>query len=160
MRNDNVLILGFARGAQRSRIRIASNKCQTMGRMSIEERGRAVGLIHGGASLRQVRYLSQILICLDKAWCTHFKMLAIFLFALEERVFLTKKCKIHMSLNVLYSPPYFDVVMQEFCIRKSKVSSQCCSTRFMGDACLNKIVVKSFHVHKAFLCYFRPYGLP
>ena len=128
---------------QRSRIRIASHKCQTMGRLSIEERGRAVGLIQGGASLRQIRYLSQILICFDKAWCTVFKLLANFLFALVERFFFTKKCKNYMSLNVLYSPPHFDVVMKKFCIRKSKVSSQCCSTRFMGDACLNKIVVKN-----------------
>ena len=38
-----------------------------MGRMSVEERGRAVGLMGGGASLRQVRYFLSILTLSDRA---------------------------------------------------------------------------------------------
>ena len=50
----------------------------------------------------------------------------------------------------MYSPPYMDVVMQKCCTRKSKVSSQICSTRRMGDTCLNNIIDKTFHPHIAF----------
>ena len=38
-----------------------------MGRMSVEERGQAMGLMEGGASFRQVRYFSSILTLSDRA---------------------------------------------------------------------------------------------
>ena len=36
--------------------------------------------------------------------------------------------------------------MQKCCIRKSKVSSQRCRTRLMGDACFNDIVDKTIKI--------------
>ena len=48
-----------------------------------------------------------------------------------------------MPLNVLYSPPYLDTVMQKCCIRKSKVSSKIYSTHLMGDAGFNNILDKN-----------------
>ena len=54
----------------------------------------------------------------------------------------------------MYSPPYMDVVMQKCCTRKSKVSSQICSTRRMGDTCLNNIIDKTVHTHKAFVFFY------
>ena len=62
------------------------------------------------------------------------------IFAPVGRLFSTKYCVLHVSQNVLYSPPYLDAVMQKHCIRKSKVSSQMYSTHLMGDACFNNIV--------------------
>ena len=62
-----------------------------------------------------------------------------------------------MSLNVLYSPSYLDAVMQNCCIRKSKVSSQMYSTRLMVDMCFNNIVDETI---SSCLCSFMPYELP
>ena len=46
-----------------------------------------------------------------------------------------------MSCIVLdISPPYLNVVMQNCCIRKSKVLSLMYSTRLMGDVCFNNTV--------------------
>ena len=60
-------------------------------------------------------------------------------------------------IKCLYSPPYLNAVMQNCCIRKSKVSSQMNSTRLSGDGCFNNIVDK---IISSFLCSFLPYGLP
>ena len=78
------------------------------------------------------------------------------MFALVGREFSTKYCLLHLSINVLYSPPYLNAVMQNNCIRKSKVSSQMYSTRHIGDACSNNIDDKNI----SFLCSFMPYDLP
>ena len=54
---------------------------------------------------------------------------------------------------MLYSPPYLNAVMQNCCIRKSKVSHQMYSTRVMGDACIISIVDKAFHHFCVLLCH-------
>ena len=64
-----------------------------------------------------------------------------------------------MSLNALYSPPYFGVVMHNCCIGTSEVSRLMCSTRLKDDGCFNNFVDKKhFITISTFLCSFRPYG--
>ena len=48
-----------------------------------------------------------------------------------------------MSLNVLYSPPYFVAVMHKCCIGTSEVSRLMCSKRLMGDECFNNFEDKN-----------------
>ena len=60
---------------------------------------------------------------------------------------------LYLSFNVLYSPPYLNVVMQNCCIRKSKVLSQMYSTRLMGDTCFNNIVEKNISSFCVLLCH-------
>ena len=48
--------------------------------------------------------------------------------------------------------------MKNYCIKKSKVSSQMCIARLMDDACFNNIKDETFHLHKALLWFYMPYG--
>ena len=65
-----------------------------------------------------------------------------------------------MSLNVLYSPPYFSAVMHKCCIGTSEVSRLMCSTRLIGDGCFNNFVDKKhFITINTFLCSFGHMGL-
>ena len=48
-----------------------------------------------------------------------------------------------MSLDVLYSPPYFGEVMHKCCIGTLEVSELMCSIGLMGDGCFNNIVDKN-----------------
>ena len=59
-----------------------------------------------------------------------------------------------MSLNVVYSPPYFGAVMHKCCIGTSEKSRLMCSNRLMGDECFNNFEDKTFHHHKHISVFF------
>ena len=97
MRNDRVLILVLHVGhdtkcfspcvcsyfhRQLSDNFILSQKCQRLGCMSIKKRGRTVGSIENGASLRLIHNLSNCLTCFDKADVYTTTCRSIFIFAL------------------------------------------------------------------------------
>ena len=57
-----------------------------------------------------------------------------------------------MLLNVLYSPPYFSLVMHKCCIGTLEVSRLMCSTRLRGVRCFNNIVYKSISSLETHFC--------
>ena len=67
----------------------------------------------------------------------------------RARVFDKKIC----TTPVIKCPQYLNAVMQNYCIRKSKVSSKMYSTRLMGDGCFNNIVDKTFCHFCVLLCH-------
>ena len=58
-----------------------------------------------------------------------------------------------MSCVQVYSPPYLDAVMQNYCIRKLQVSNQMHSTCLIGELCFNNIVDKTFNHFCVLLCH-------
>ena len=79
---------------QQSDIFIPSHKCQPMGRMSLGDMDRAVGLFKARPSLKQIRNLPStwIWICFDRVQSVHTKMSILFIIALLGRDFSTKYC--------------------------------------------------------------------